>query len=53
MEAGAPVAPKVKRWPTELAVASSIHALGEDLSNRKPGSTQDTAFHYHPPIFLI
>ena len=36
---GAPVAQWVKRWPTDVAVVSSIPALGKDLFNRKRGST--------------
>ena len=50
--AGAPVAQQVKRWPTDLAVPSSIPDRGEVFSivNAVPLLT---AFHYHSPIVLI
>ena len=48
----APVAQWVKRWPTDLAVPSSIPTGGEIFStaNRVP---LHTAFHYQPLIVLI
>ena len=49
---GAPVAKWVKRWPTDLAVPSSIPTRGEIFStvNRVP---LHRAFHYQPLIVLI
>ena len=49
---GAPVAQWVKRWPTDLAVPSSIPARGEIFSTVN-GVTLHTALHYHPAIVLI
>ena len=49
---GAPVAQWVKRWPTDLAVPSSIPARGEIFSTVN-GVPLHTAFHYHPSIVLI
>ena len=49
---GAPVAQWVKRWPTDLAVPSSIPAQGEIFST-VTGIPLYTAFHYHLPIVLI
>ena len=49
---GAPVAQWVKRWPTDLAVPSSIPARGEIFSTVN-GVPLHTAFHYHLPIVLI
>ena len=49
---GAPVAQWVKRWPTDLAVPSSIPARGEIFST-VDGVPLHTAFHYHPSIVLI
>ena len=48
---GAPVAQWVKRWPTDLAVPSSIPARGEIFST-VDGVPLHTAFHYHLPIVL-
>ena len=49
---GAPVAQWVKRWPSDLAVPSSISARGEIFSTVN-GAPLHTAFHYQPPIVLI
>ena len=49
---GASVAQWVKRWPTDLAVPSSIPARGEIFSTLN-GVPLHTAFHYHPSIVLI
>ena len=49
---GAPVAQWVKRWPTDLAVPSSIPARGKIFSTVN-GVPLHTAFHYHPSIVLI
>ena len=51
-ELGAPVAQWVKRWPTDLAVPSSIPARGEIFSTVN-GVPLHTAFQYHLPIVLI
>ena len=52
LQLGAPMAQWVKRWPTDLAVLSSIPTRGEIFStvNRVP---LHTAFHYQPLIVLI
>ena len=42
---GAPVAQRVKRWPTDLAVVSSSSARGEIFST-VDGVPLHTAFHY-------
>ena len=49
---GAPVAQWVKRWPTDLAVPSSIPARGKIFSTIN-GAPLHTAFHYQPLIVLI
>ena len=48
----APIAQRVKRWPTGLAVVRLSSSGGEIFStvNRAP---LHTAFHYQPLIFLI
>ena len=49
---GAPVAQWVKRWPTDLAVPSSMPARGRIFSTVN-GVPLHTAFHYQPLIVLI
>ena len=49
---GAPIAQWVKRWPTDLAVQSSIPARGRIFSTVN-GVPLHTAFHYQPLIVLI
>ena len=49
---GAPVAQWVKRWPTDLAVPSSIPTQCEILSTVN-GVPLHTALHYQPLIVLI
>ena len=49
---GAPVTQWVKRWPTDLAVPSSIPTRGEIFSAVN-GVPSHTAFHYQPLIVLI
>ena len=48
---GAPVAQWVKRWPSDLAVPSSIPAQDEIFSTVN-GVPLHTAFHYQHPIVL-
>ena len=52
LKLGAPVAQLVKRWPTDLAVPSSIPARGKIFSTVN-GAPLHTAFHYQPLIVLI
>ena len=52
LSVGAPVAQWVKRWPTGLAIPGPSPAWGE-IFLVVNGVPLHTAFHYHPPIFLI